>query len=56
MLEQINALLDKALQRGVAIGIAHPHDVTFDVLQETIYHIREKIRLVPISTLMAEAS
>jgi hypothetical protein len=52
---QIELLIGKATHHGAAIGIAHPHDVTFHVLQESIYYIREKTKLVPISTIMDEA-
>ncbi len=49
---QINRLLDVADQRGKAIGIAHPHAVTYRVLKERLPAIKQRVQLVPASALV----
>ena len=49
--KQINLLISRALRHGTAIGIAHPHDLTFEVLREAIYNLREKVELAPVSAI-----
>ncbi|HUP50675.1 MAG TPA: divergent polysaccharide deacetylase family protein [Thermoanaerobaculia bacterium] len=39
--QQLAALASMARERGVAVGIAHPHQVTLDVLAEEIPRLRE---------------
>jgi polysaccharide deacetylase 2 family uncharacterized protein YibQ len=51
IIKQIDLLFSRALRHGTAIGIAHPHDLTFEVLRETIYNLREKVELVPVSAI-----
>ncbi len=50
--EQINQLILIANSHGEAIGIAHPHDVTYEVLLQELPKIGKKVELVPASTLV----
>lgn len=50
---QFNALIALATKRGSAIGIAHPHEITFKTLSEMLPELIEKTDLVPISVLVA---
>ena len=49
---QINALLRRALKNGRAIGIGHPHKVTFEVLKERLPEIKSKVKIVHASKLV----
>jgi polysaccharide deacetylase 2 family uncharacterized protein YibQ len=50
---QLNRLTELARLRGGAIGIAHPHEVTLQVLRREIPKLSEKgIELVPVSQLV----
>ena len=50
---QLNRLTELARLRGGAIGIAHPHEVTLEVLRREIPKLSEKgIELVPVSQLV----
>ncbi|PTB82986.1 hypothetical protein C9927_01390 [Pseudidiomarina aestuarii] len=45
-------LLKQAEERGFAIAIAHPHDMTYDFLREHLGELNERgIKLVPVSEL-----
>lgn len=46
---QINSLIRKALKTGRAIGIGHPHKVTYEVLKEELPYIKSKVRIVHAS-------
>jgi uncharacterized protein len=50
--EQVLKLIQVAGQKGQAIGIAHPHAVTYDVLQQMLPEITRKVRLVPASEVV----
>ena len=50
--EQINQLILIANSHGEAIGIAHPHDVTYEVLLQELPKIGKKVELVPASILV----
>ena len=46
-------LINKARRRGTALGIAHPHAVTLDVLAAELPRLRDAdVRLVPLTTLI----
>lgn len=49
---QIQKLVLIANSHGEAIGIGHPHKVTYDVLREVLPEIERKVRLVPASALV----
>jgi uncharacterized protein len=49
---QLKRLVEIAHQRGEAIGIAHPHRVTLEVLQSMIPELKEKVLLVPASEVV----
>ncbi|MFH0724991.1 MAG: divergent polysaccharide deacetylase family protein [Pseudomonadota bacterium] len=50
--EQILQLIRVAIERGEAIGIGHPHSVTYDVLLEMLPGIIRKVKLVPASEVV----
>jgi len=50
--QQVNKLIRTAERHGEAIGIAHPHAVTYRVLHELTPLLQKKIRLVPASQLV----
>lgn len=49
---QIRNLIRKAVKNGSAIGIAHPHKTTYEVLKEELPFMRKKIRIVHASELV----
>ena len=49
---QLNRLVEIANQHGEAIGIAHPHHVTLEVLQSMIPELKKKVLLVPASEVV----
>jgi polysaccharide deacetylase 2 family uncharacterized protein YibQ len=50
---QLNRLIELARLRGGAIGIAHPHEVTLEVLRQEIPKLSKKgVELVPVSQLV----
>ena len=50
--KQLMQLVQLAKKRGVAIGIGHPHDETFQVLAKELPHLKKEIRIVPASNLV----
>jgi polysaccharide deacetylase 2 family uncharacterized protein YibQ len=50
--KQIKELINIAISHGEAIGIAHPHSVTYEVLREELPELQKKVRLVPASSLV----
>ncbi|MFC1811854.1 divergent polysaccharide deacetylase family protein [Thermodesulfobacteriota bacterium] len=50
--KQLNRLVEIANQQGEAIGIAHPHRVTLEVLQSMIPELKQKVLLVPASEVV----
>ncbi len=50
--KQINRLLQIAQSRGEAIGIAHPHEITYNVLREALPKLKEHSILVPASEVV----
>lgn len=49
---QIRELSALAVRHGVAVGIGHPHRVTFEVLREMLPELKSKVLLVPIAELV----
>ncbi len=50
--KQIRRLIHLAKEHGEAIGIGHPHSVTYQVLKEELPNLKKEIRLVPASELV----
>ena len=50
--KQINKLIQIARNNGGAVGIAHPHANTYKILLEMMPELKNKIQLVPASTLV----
>jgi len=46
---QIRKLIAIANQNGQAVGIAHPHRITYNVLREMLPELKENVELVPAS-------
>ncbi len=49
---QLKELVRIAQQHGQAIGIGHPHTVTYDILREMLPELQKKVQLVPASQLV----
>ena len=52
MQKQLNSLLQIANTKGEAIGIAHPHEMTYDVFKEMIPILKKKAIFVPASKVV----
>lgn len=50
--KQINRLVQIANRDGEAIGIAHPHPATYEVLREALPDLQKKVQLVPASRVV----
>lgn len=50
--QQLLLLIRTAENYGEAIGIGHPHDVTYNMLQEMLPELKKKVRLVPASEVV----
>ena len=50
--KQIKELIRIAQRNGSAVGIGHPHSLTYQVLQEMLPDIQKKVRLVPVSDIV----
>jgi len=49
---QIDNLVHIAYEQGQAVGIAHPHTLTYDVLRQMLPDLQKKVRLVPASEVV----
>jgi len=49
---QIKELIRIAEIHGTAVGIAHPHLITYEVFREELPELQKKVRLVPASSLV----
>jgi polysaccharide deacetylase 2 family uncharacterized protein YibQ len=49
---QIRRLIRVAENYGEAVGIGHPHTVTYEVLREMLPELQEKVQLVPASEVV----
>ncbi len=50
--KQIKLLIRIANTYGEAIGIGHPHPITYEVLQQALPELRKKVKLVPASEVV----
>jgi uncharacterized protein len=50
--KQIHRLIDIAKKNGDAIGIAHPHKITLEILEQLMPEIKKQVDLVPASQLV----
>jgi hypothetical protein len=50
--KQIKELIRIAQRKGTAVGIGHPHSLTYKVLQEMLPELQKKVRLVPASEIV----
>ncbi len=50
--KQIKELIRIAEIHGTAIGIAHPHLITYEIFREELPELQKKVRLVPASSLV----
>jgi polysaccharide deacetylase 2 family uncharacterized protein YibQ len=53
---QLKELVRIAHKKGFAVGIAHPHVSTYQVLQKTLPEIKKRVNLVPVSKIVRIAS
>ena len=53
--KQIELLVRIAEKHGTAIGIAHPHEVTYQVLSDMLPEIKKRVKIVPASQLVSKA-
>ncbi len=51
--KQIEALINIAQINGRAVGIGHPHEITYEVLKEMLPQLRARVELVPASKIVA---
>ena len=50
--KQIKLLIRTANKNGEAIGIAHPHIITYNILRELLPELQKKVQLVPASHIV----
>ena len=50
--KQLKKLVRIAQRNGYAVGIGHPHSLTYQVLHEMLPDLQKKIRLVPVSEIV----
>ena len=50
--KQLQELVKRAQRQGYAVGIAHPHAVTYRVLADALPEIKQSVELVPASMLV----
>lgn len=50
--EQIRKLIRTAKEHGEAVGIGHPHSITYSVLKEELPRLKKETTLVPASKLV----
>jgi len=50
--KQLKELVRIAQRNGYAVGIGHPHSLTYQVLREMLPDLQKKIRLVPASEIV----
>jgi polysaccharide deacetylase 2 family uncharacterized protein YibQ len=49
---QIKRLIQRAKKQGYAIGIAHPHQITYSILEEVLPELQKEVDLVPVSRVV----
>jgi polysaccharide deacetylase 2 family uncharacterized protein YibQ len=50
--QQIKELVRIAQQNGQAVGIGHPHSLTYEILREMMPELQKKVKLVPASEIV----
>jgi len=50
--KQLKELVRIAQKKGFAVGIAHPHISTYQVLEKTLPDIKKRVHLVPVSQIV----
>jgi polysaccharide deacetylase 2 family uncharacterized protein YibQ len=50
--KQINELIRIAQRNGQAVGIGHPHTITYEILREMLPELEKKVKLVPASEIV----
>ena len=50
--KQIRELIRIAQRNGQAVGIGHPHTITYEILQEMMPELEKKVKLVPASAIV----
>ena len=53
--KQLNELVRIAIRNGQAVGIGHPHAVTYRILKEMLPEIQNKVQVVPASEIVSKA-
>ena len=53
--KQLRQLVKIAKRKGVAVGIAHPHKITYKILRQELPELKKKVRLVPASKIVKVA-
>lgn len=51
---QLTKLVKRAQQQGYAVGIAHPHENTYQVLKAFLPQLKEQVTLVPASMVVQQ--
>jgi len=49
---QLKRLVQRAKRQGFAIGIGHPHLITYQMLQEALPELEKEVDLVPVSRIV----
>jgi uncharacterized protein len=52
--KQLHRLLQRAQRQGHAVGIAHPHPVTIEVLRHELPNLKKEVQFVPASRVVAK--
>ena len=50
--KQLRQLIAIAKRKGVAVGIAHPHKITYKILRQELPELKKKVQLVPASWIV----
>jgi len=50
--KQIKELIQIARRNGYAVGIGHPHLITYDILREMLPELQKEVQLVPASEIV----
>jgi polysaccharide deacetylase 2 family uncharacterized protein YibQ len=53
---QLHRLIQRARKQGYAIGIAHPHEITYRVLKEMLPQLKDQVALVPASRVVQQVT
>jgi polysaccharide deacetylase 2 family uncharacterized protein YibQ len=53
--KQLRQLVRIAKRNGVAVGIAHPHKMTYTILRQELSELKKKVQLVPASSIVKVA-